>query len=69
MKALDQENLQKLLNLNNSHVTQVVQEFIARCKPKKVSVITDSKKDIEYCRQKAIEVGEESKLEIQIHVF
>ncbi len=62
---LDQENYDKLLAVKNDHVLRIVNEFVDLCKPKKITIITDSKKDIEYVRQKAIEIGEESKLNLE----
>ncbi|MBY8991975.1 MAG: phosphoenolpyruvate carboxykinase, partial [Candidatus Lokiarchaeota archaeon] len=67
MEIIDQKNLDKLKALNNEKVIKIVEEFIDLCKPSKVTVITDSVEDIEYCRQKSIELGEEAKLEIEGH--
>ncbi|MFX1388021.1 MAG: phosphoenolpyruvate carboxykinase (GTP) [Promethearchaeota archaeon] len=67
--VLDEENLNKLYALNNEHILKIVNEFVLLCKPNKVTVITDSQKDIDYVRQKAIEVGEEAKLTINGHTI
>jgi phosphoenolpyruvate carboxykinase (GTP) len=67
MEIIGQKNLDKLKALNNEKVMKVIEEFINLCKPSKVSVITDSIEDIDYCRQRSIEVGEESTLEIEGH--
>ena len=67
MEIIGQKNLDKLKALNNEKVIKIVEEFIDLCKPSKVTVITDSVEDIEYCRQKSIEVGEESTLKIEGH--
>ncbi|MFX1489335.1 MAG: phosphoenolpyruvate carboxykinase domain-containing protein, partial [Promethearchaeota archaeon] len=69
MEHIDLHNLEKLNALNNPHVLKIVQDFMNLCKPSKVSVITDSKEDIEYCRHKALEVGEEAKLAINGHTI
>ena len=69
MEVLDKKNFEKLNALNNDHVLKIVQEFIALCKPSKVTVITDSPEDIDYVRQRAIEVGEEAKLTIEGHTI
>ena len=66
---LTQENLDKLLALNNDKVLNVVNEFVELCKPSKVTVISDSQEDIEYVRQACIESGEESKLNIKGHTI
>ncbi|MFX1394276.1 MAG: phosphoenolpyruvate carboxykinase (GTP) [Promethearchaeota archaeon] len=67
--VLDEENLKKLYGLNNEHVLKIVNEFVLLCKPNKVTVVTDSQKDIDYIRQKSIEVGEEAKLTINGHTI
>ncbi|MFX0028267.1 MAG: phosphoenolpyruvate carboxykinase (GTP) [Candidatus Hermodarchaeota archaeon] len=69
MEFIDQNNLDKLKALNNEHVIKIVEEFVSLCKPSKVTVITDAIEDIEYCRQRSIEVGEEAKLEIEGHTI
>lgn len=69
MEILDKKNLEKLKALNNTHILRIVQDFITLCKPSKVTVITDIFEDIEYCRQKAIEVGEETELETEGHTI
>lgn len=69
MQVMDAESLRKLEALNNEHVLRIVEEFIALCKPSKVTVITDSKEDIEYVRQKVIEIGEEERLETEGHTI
>ena len=58
-------NLQKLDELNNQYVINVVQEAIQLCKPKKVTVITDSKEDIAYIRELTLINGEEKKLKME----
>jgi len=69
MEILDKQNLEKLKALNNPHVIKIVEEFVKLCKPSKVTVISDSTIDIEYCRKKAIENGEEAKLKIEGHTI
>ena len=67
MNIIDQKNLQKLEALNNKHILEIINEFVALCKPSKVTVITDSQEDIDYVRYKSIEKGEESKLVLEGH--
>lgn len=64
---LDESNLKKLKALQNEHVTNIVDEYIALLKPAKVTVITDSKEDIAYVRDLALANGEESKMAIEGH--
>ncbi|KKN57186.1 hypothetical protein LCGC14_0564650 [marine sediment metagenome] len=69
IEILDKNSLEKLEALNNEHVLKIINEFVTLCKPSKVTVITDSKEDIEYCRQKAINIGEEANLETEGHTI
>ncbi|MFW9784055.1 MAG: phosphoenolpyruvate carboxykinase, partial [Candidatus Heimdallarchaeota archaeon] len=69
METINQENLKKLEDLGNEHVIKIVKEFVDLCKPSIVTVITDSKEDIDYCRRRAIENGEETKLSTEGHTI
>ena len=62
-------NLQKLKELNNQHITKLVQEAVQLCKPAKVTVITDSKEDIAYVRELVLNNGEEKKLKMEGHTI
>jgi len=62
-------DLQKLEELNNQHAIKVVEEAIKLCKPAKVTVITDSKEDINYVRELALAIGEEKKLKMEGHTI
>lgn len=64
---LSQKDLEKLLALKNNHVLRIITDFIDLCKPNRISVITDSKEDIDYVRNKTIQVGEEAKLDLEGH--
>ncbi len=64
---ISQEDYEKLYALNNEHVMRIVNEFIEVCRPSKVTVITDSKEDIQYVREKCIEIGEEARLSTKGH--
>jgi len=67
MNVIDEKSLAKLEALNNEKVLKIVNEFVELCKPDKVTVITDEKEDIDYVRQKVIEIGEEAKLSLEGH--
>lgn len=69
LNVLNKENRDKLNAIHNKYVIKIVEQFVQLCKPSKVTVITDSKEDIEYIRQKAISTNEESKLKIQGHTI
>ncbi len=66
---LDEENLKKLKELNNPRVIEVVEKYIKLCKPKKVSVFTDSKEDVDYVRELPITNAEEKKLKMRGHTI
>ena len=66
---IDQESLDKLIALKNEYVLKIVDEYVSLCKPSKIKVITDSKEDINYVRQKAIDLKEESKLATEGHTI
>ena len=65
--VLSKSDYEKLYKLDNKKVIEVINEFIDRCKPSKVSVITDSEEDIRYVREKCIEIAEERKLDREGH--
>jgi phosphoenolpyruvate carboxykinase (GTP) len=65
--VLDAANAQKITDLKNSHVEEVVEKYINMMKPAKVTVITDSSEDIEYVRKMAIKNGEEAPLATKGH--
>jgi len=66
---MDKINLQKLEELNNQHVIKIVEGAIQLCKPTKVTVIIDSKEDINYVRELALINGEEGKLKMEGHTI
>jgi len=66
---MDKINLGKLEELNNQHITKLIQEAIQLCKPLKVTIITDSKEDIAYVRELALNNGEEKKLKMEGHTI
>jgi len=67
--VLSKENLKKLEDLKNKHVLGIVEKYIKHCKPKKVTVITDSDEDIKYMRELALKNKEEKKLSTEGHTI
>jgi len=65
--VISQKDYEKLHALHNDKVIRIVDEFVKLCKPTKVTVITDSKEDIQYVREKCIEIDEERKLAKEGH--
>jgi len=66
---IDRENLGKLEALENPKAMEIVKKYAALCKPKKITVITDSLEDIAYIRQLSINNGEEKKLGTEGHTI
>ncbi|MBU1004260.1 MAG: phosphoenolpyruvate carboxykinase (GTP) [Nanoarchaeota archaeon] len=66
---LDENNLKKLEELKNPKVMKIVEEYVNLCKPRNVTVITDSNEDISYVRELAVRNGEESKLKMEGHTI
>jgi phosphoenolpyruvate carboxykinase (GTP) len=66
---ITQKDVEKLFALKNEHILKIIKQFVDLCKPSKVSVISDSKKDIEYVKQKSIIYQEESNLQIEGHTI
>ena len=64
---LSQKDFEKLLALKNDHVLRIITQFTELCKPSKISVISDSKQDIDYVRHKTIQIGEEQILNLEGH--
>ena len=60
-------NHEKIQQLNVPHLERVLNEFITICKPSKVTVITDTQKDIKHVREMAIHNREETKLAKEGH--
>jgi len=65
--VLNEENLRRLEALKNPKVLKIIETYIKHCKPAKVTVLTDSKEDIQYIRGLAIKNGEETKLKMEGH--
>lgn len=63
------KNQQKLDELDNQYVNEIVDIAIELCKPEKVTIISDSKDDIEYVRNLALENGEEKPLAMEGHTY
>lgn len=69
MEIIDNNSLEKIHALNNEKVLKIINDFVKLCKPSKVTVITDSKEDINYVKERAIELGEEARLNLKGHTI
>jgi len=67
--VINQENKEKLEVLNNPNVIKIIEKYVKHCNPSKVTVITDSKEDIDYVRNLSLENKEESKLKMEGHTI
>jgi phosphoenolpyruvate carboxykinase (GTP) len=68
-KRLSKENFEKLMALSNPKLHKFVADSILLCNPDSVFVGTDSKEDIKYIRNRAIELGEETPLATKGHTI
>ncbi|MBN2440043.1 MAG: phosphoenolpyruvate carboxykinase (GTP) [Spirochaetales bacterium] len=66
---LSDEDRKKIEYLENPHVNKLLETYVNLLKPAKVRVITDKKEDIEFVRNRAIELGEEKKLAMKGHTI
>ncbi|MFH2110153.1 MAG: phosphoenolpyruvate carboxykinase (GTP) [Candidatus Bathyarchaeota archaeon] len=66
---MDERSLKKLRALGNPHVEEQLLRFIKLCKPVKVTVLDESKKDVEYVRKLALSTGEETPLKLKGHTI
>ncbi|MGM0445963.1 MAG: phosphoenolpyruvate carboxykinase (GTP) [Bacillota bacterium] len=66
---LSNKNINKLEKLNNDKVEKLLEFAVDLCKPKKVSIINDSKEDIKYVRELALKNKEEKPLDMDGHTY
>ncbi len=66
---IQEEDIKKLTDLNNPKVMNVIEQFLALCKPDKAIVIDDSPEDIELVKNLSLEWGEEQKLAMAGHTI
>ena len=66
-KNCSQEDYYKIADIKNSHINKFIARFIKILTPRSIFVCDDSKKDFDYIRQKALDDGEERKLNIEGH--
>jgi phosphoenolpyruvate carboxykinase (GTP) len=64
---LDEENYQKLTQIDNPRVHECIAKYVELGNPRSVFVCTDSAEDIRYIREAAIRNGEESELAMEGH--
>ena len=66
---IDEKSKSKLEALNNPNVIKIIERYVELCKPDKVTVLDDSKEDINYVRELALKNKEEKKLKMQGHTI
>ena len=64
---ISDENLQKLLKIENPEVHLFIARYIELCNPETVFICSNSSEDIDYIRQSAVTNGEEIQLAIEGH--
>ncbi len=62
-----QKDYKKIVDLKNIHINRFVARFIKLLAPGSIFICDDSKDDFDYIRQKALDDGEERKLNIEGH--
>lgn len=66
---LSDEERQKIEYLENPHINKNVETYVNLLKPVKVTVITDKQEDIDYVRNRTLELKEERKLAMAGHTI
>ncbi|MDZ7671671.1 MAG: phosphoenolpyruvate carboxykinase (GTP) [Halanaerobiales bacterium] len=66
---LSKKSKNKLEKLNNDKVKKFLEFAVDLCKPEKVTLIDDSKEDIKYVRELALENKEEKPLDMDGHTY
>jgi len=66
-ELMDLTSQKKIQGANNKHIEEIVQKYAELCKPKKIIVFDDSKKDTEYIKNLATELKEETLLKTKGH--
>ncbi len=61
------ENYEKLVALNNPKLRDFIAKYVKLCNPRSVFTRSDSLEDVQYVRDKARELGEESQLLVEGH--
>lgn len=64
---IDKENLDKLKALKNERVNNLVEGYAKKCRPSKITVLTDSREDINYVRELSLKNKEEAPLKMKGH--
>ncbi|MBN2531905.1 MAG: phosphoenolpyruvate carboxykinase (GTP) [Spirochaetales bacterium] len=67
--VLNDEDRQKIEYLGNPHINKYMETYVNLLKPAKVTVITDKQEEINYVRNRAIELKEETKLAMTGHTI
>ncbi len=62
-----EEGYERLTNLENPKVTDVIARFLKHCNPETVFVRKNTEEDTEYIRKRSLEKGEEKDLKVRDH--
>ena len=66
---LDSANLAKISKIKNEEALLKIANAISMCEPDNVFIISDTREDAAYVKQRSIETGEEKKLAIKDHTI
>ncbi|MCK4364795.1 MAG: phosphoenolpyruvate carboxykinase (GTP) [Thermoplasmatales archaeon] len=68
-ERLSSKDYQKIMKIKNPKLNEFIAKYIDLCNPAKITVCTDSKEDLQYTREAAINNHEEAKLAIEGHTI
>lgn len=60
-------SLNKLIDLNNPYLDELVAKYVQHCNPDSVFLRNDCREDAEYIRKRTLELGEEKRLDTEGH--
>ena len=66
---MDEKSIGILEELGNPYISSIIKEYTQICRPKKVTVLDDSKEAINYARETALKNGEDRPLKTKGHTF
>ncbi len=70
MKAeIDEKSLERLKEIDNKKVNEIIEYYVELCKPAKVTILDDSEESIQYIRDLALKSGEEATLATNGHTI
>jgi phosphoenolpyruvate carboxykinase (GTP) len=69
LEKFDSEELKKLDGIKNREFFEFLEFYVELLNPSKIFVVSDKKEDFDFVRKKALEDGEEGRLEKDMHTY